>query len=223
MSATAAWTARIRPGAVIKGRVFTAVDGAEVAVPDPAGLTHLQFRRFAGCPICNLHLRSLVRREKELVASGVREVAFFHAPPDELRRYVADVPFALVGDPEKLTYREFGVEAAPRALLDPRVWPTILHSVAVSLREVLRRGKPMPPSRTPHAARRTPHGGRTGLPADFLIGPDGTVLAAKYGAHAGDQWSADEVLRLAATVWPEPTAGVRPVGRRPIRGRARRR
>ena len=158
MSATAAWTARIRPGAVIKGRVFTAVDGAEVAVPDPAGLTHLQFRRFAGCPICNLHLRSLVRREKELVASGVREVVFFHAPPDELRRYVADVPFALVGDPEKLTYREFGVEAAPRALLDPRVWPTILHSVAVSLREVLRGGKPMPPSRTPHAARRTADG-----------------------------------------------------------------
>jgi hypothetical protein len=101
------------------------------------------------------------------------------------------VPFALVADPEKLTYREFGVEAAPRALIDPRVWPTIVHSVAVSLREVLRGGKPMPPSRRPH-------GGRTGLPADFLIAPDGTVLAAKYGAHAGDQWSVDEVLRLAA-------------------------
>ena len=33
-----------------------------------------------------------------------------------------------------------------------------------------------------------------GLPADFLIGPDGTLVAAHYGAHADDQWSVDELL-----------------------------
>jgi hypothetical protein len=37
-----------------------------------------------------------------------------------------------------------------------------------------------------------------GLPADFLIGSDGRVLAAKYGRHADDQWSVDELLDLAA-------------------------
>jgi hypothetical protein len=172
-------------------RSFTAVDGSEVAVPDPVLLTHLQFRRFAGCPVCNLHLRSIARRHEEISANGVREVVFFHAPADELRRYVADVPFALIGDPDKLTYREFGVEAAPRALLDPRVWPTIVRAVAVSLGEVIRGRKPMPPSRSPH-------GGRIGLPADFLIASDGTVRAAKYGEHAADQWSVDELLRLVA-------------------------
>lgn len=181
----------IRTGAAVERRLFTTVEGVEVAVPDPQLLTHLQFRRFAGCPVCNLHLRSMVRREQEITAAGVREVVFFHASAQELRPYVADLPFAVVGDPEKLVYREFGVEAAPRALLDPRVWPTIAHAVAVSLRDVLRGRKPMPPSRRPR-------GGRVGLPADFLIAPDGTVLAAKYGAHAGDQWSVDELLRLAA-------------------------
>lgn len=180
-----------RPGAVVEPRVFTTVEGVEAAVPDPQLLTHLQFRRFAGCPVCNLHLRSVVRREREITAAGVREVVFFHAPDQDLRPYVADLPFAVIGDPEKLIYREFGVEAAPRALLDPRVWPTITRSVAVALGEVLRGRKPMPPSRNPH-------GGRVGLPADFLIAPNGTVLAAKYGAHAGDQWSVDELLRLAA-------------------------
>jgi hypothetical protein len=30
-----------------------------------------------------------------------------------------------------------------------------------------------------------------------LIGPDGTIRACKYGVHADDQWSVDEVLRLA--------------------------
>ena len=37
----------------------------------------------------------------------------------------------------------------------------------------------------------------TGLPADFLIGSDGRVLASKYGRHADDQWSVDELLDLA--------------------------
>lgn len=42
-----------------------------------------------------------------------------------------------------------------------------------------------------------PEGGRFGLPADFLIDCDGKVLAAKYGKHAYDQWSVDELLLLA--------------------------
>ncbi|HMZ13123.1 MAG TPA: AhpC/TSA family protein, partial [Mycobacterium sp.] len=33
------------------------MDGASIRVPGP-GRLHLQFRRFAGCPICSLHLRS---------------------------------------------------------------------------------------------------------------------------------------------------------------------
>ena len=36
-----------------------------------------------------------------------------------------------------------------------------------------------------------------GMPADFLIDTDGTVLAAKYGEHGADQWSVDELLALA--------------------------
>jgi hypothetical protein len=40
-------------------------------------------------------------------------------------------------------------------------------------------------------------GGHFGLPADFLIAPTGQVLAAKYGRHASDHWSVDEVVLLA--------------------------
>jgi hypothetical protein len=31
----------------------------------------------------------------------------------------------------------------------------------------------------------------------FLIGPDGRVLAAKYGKYVDDQWSVEELLDLA--------------------------
>jgi hypothetical protein len=45
--------------------------GAPVSIPSTSHrLVHLQFRRFAGCPICNLHLRSIAVRHDELVATS---------------------------------------------------------------------------------------------------------------------------------------------------------
>jgi hypothetical protein len=32
------------------------------------------------------------------------------------------------------------------------------------------------------------------LPADFLLSADGIVQALRYGRHAGDQWSVDDLL-----------------------------
>jgi hypothetical protein len=127
----------------------------------------------------------VVRRHDELMAAGIREVVFFHSPADELRRHTAELPFAVVADPEKRTYVEYGVESAPRALLDPRAWGPIVRGVLTGL---LRRD-PFPSSR--------PVGGRLGLPADFLIAPDGRIVAGKHGVHAYDQWSVDEILAHA--------------------------
>jgi AhpC/TSA antioxidant enzyme len=136
----------------------------------------------------NLHLRSFANRDGELRAAGVREVVMFHAPDEELRPHVVALPFAVVADPGKRLYKEFGVESAKRALLDPRAWPAIVKGVALSLWGIVRHGHPVPSS--------NPHGGRYGLPADFLIASDGVIIAAKYGQHANDQWSVDELLEL---------------------------
>jgi hypothetical protein len=121
------------------------------------------------------------------VAAGVREVVLFHSTAEELRRHAADqLPFAVIADPEKRLYREFGVEAAPRALLNPRALLSIIRAIAVSVWSIAR-GKAKPPAL--HQAA-----GRFGLPADFLIASDGRVLACHYGEHAYDQWSVDELL-----------------------------
>jgi len=173
--------------ATVSARTLTTVTGAHVPVPDPDRLVHLQFRRFAGCPVCNLHLRSIVSRKADIEAAGIREVVLFHSSADALRPYTADLPLDVVPDPGRALYREFGVESGPRALLDPRGWPAIVRAVARELQAV-RRGRPAPPA---HA-----EGGRLGLPADFLIAPDGRVLAGKHGAHVDDQWSVDELLAL---------------------------
>ncbi|MFJ3725790.1 redoxin domain-containing protein [Streptomyces sp. NPDC090045] len=63
------------------------VSGESVSPPNLAGRTViLKFYRFAACPICNLHVRELVRRAGELEAAGVVPVAVFHSPAHRLRK-----------------------------------------------------------------------------------------------------------------------------------------
>lgn len=180
----------IGPGSVVAPRELVTVSGEAVPLPDPDRLVHLQLRRFAGCPICNVHLQAVARRHDEIAAAGIREVAVFHSSDTELRRHGVEFPFAVVGDPDKLLYDEFGVGSSRRAILDPRALAPV---VAQQVRRLIRRGAPTP---TP-MYNSAPTGGRLGLPGDFLIGSDGRVVACKYGTHAYDQWSVDELLELA--------------------------
>ena len=160
---------------------LTNIHGAEVKIPDAKmKWVHLQFRRFAGCPICNLHLRSFVKRNSELVAAGIHEVVLFHSPKESLLPYQGSFPFDVIGDPDKQIYREFGVGSSIFAILDVRAWPAIVKGNSL-------RNRP----------KGDPEGGPLGLPADFLIDASGKIAAGHYGSYADDDWSVDEVLALA--------------------------
>ncbi|MBX7434002.1 AhpC/TSA family protein [Mycobacterium sp. Y57] len=174
-------------GDVVAARRLDAIDGTEVPVPDPTRLVHLQFRRFAGCPICHLHLRSVARRHDEIRAAGVVEVAVFHSAADALRKHQSDLPFGVVADPERVLYREFGVGSSPASIAHPRAWLAAV------------RGTRQQRSPTAGMGRGEDH---FGLPADFLIGPDGALLAVKYGKHADDQWSVDDIIAVASRHGP---------------------
>jgi peroxiredoxin len=179
-------------GDTIAPRVLTTIRSEAVPVPDPQCLVHLQFRRYAGCPICNVHLRSVARRYDEIQAAGICVVAVFHSPAEDMLPHQAALPFAAVADPRRLLYAEFGVETSPRAVTHPRAWTTPLNPgvYPAVLRGLRNGGSP------------SPRHGETvlGLPADFLIDPDGRVVALHYGRHANDQWSVDEVIQLALGV-----------------------
>lgn len=179
---------QVKPGDIVQADELHSINGATVSVPDPEKVVHLQFRRFAGCPICNVHLQSVVKRYDEITANGIREVVLFHSTPEELETYVDDLPFDLVADPDRTLYRRFGVENSVRSVIDPRsVAPIFKGMVDPSLAGKLRLKAGM------HRA----NGGHLGLPADILIDTNGTVIDAKYGKHAGDQWSVDELLQHA--------------------------
>jgi peroxiredoxin len=180
---------RIQTGVVLQPRELLTIRSERVRIPDEERLVHLQFRRFAGCPVCNLHLQSFAQRHSELDAAYIREVVVFHSSKQELLPYTGHLPFHVIADAEKRLYKAFGVESGARALLDPRAWAPIMRGIIRSLGAIVRRKEPVPPL--------NPNGGRFGLPADFLIASDGRVLACKYGGHAYDQWSVDEILALS--------------------------
>ncbi len=175
-------TGQIEVGVVIGSEELETTSGELVRVPDPDRLVHLQFRRFAGCPFCNLHLQSVAKRHDDIAAAGIAELVVFHSSAASLLTYQeAELPFPVIPDPNKHLYRRFGVESSLLAVLHPRAWAAEIRGLRAKRRKLsldLR-------------------GGPLGLPADFLIAPDGTVLACHYGSHAYDQWSVDELLALA--------------------------
>jgi peroxiredoxin len=193
MHATSATGDHARVGDAFPTLELTATSGQLVTIPDPAGnFVHLQLRRFAGCPICNLHLRSIVTRKEEIRSHGIREVVVFHSTAAELAKHEAELPFPLIADPERELYRRLGVERRPSSLLSTRALRAAIAGQAAALGNRSTKRGALGPIK--------PTGGRLGLPADFLIAPDGRVAALKYGQHAYDQWTVDELLDQAHPV-----------------------
>jgi len=142
-------------------------------------MLHLQFRRFAGCPICNLHLQSFILRHHELAENQIQEVVVFHSPKSAMLEYQLGAPFPFIADPDKKLYKAFGVEASIMSVLNPKAWPS-------AVKGLFKQG-PGFPSRGESAL---------GLPADFLIDSAGEVITVHYGKHASDHLEFDELLAL---------------------------
>jgi peroxiredoxin len=99
--------AELNIGNVVHRRELVNIHGNPV--PDSERLVHLQFRRYAGCPACNVHLRSIARRHDEILATGIREIVVFHSKRETMLEFQGELPFAAVADPEKRLYAEFGI------------------------------------------------------------------------------------------------------------------
>jgi peroxiredoxin len=172
-------------GDTIRHHDLLTIHGKTVRIPDPDLLVHLQFRRYAGCPVCNLHMRSIAARHDEIVAAGIREVVVFHSDPETMLPFQGALPFAVVADPDRTLYAEFGVGTMPLTnALRLRSWRAAARSLAAAptLRGIGPKGQTA-----------------LGLPADFLITPAATILAARYGKFTDDHWSVDELLALGAS------------------------
>lgn len=171
---------KINTNAKIDELTLESIQGDTVSIPHKTNFTHLQFRRFAGCPMCNLHIQSFIRKHQDLISNGIQEVAIFHSTKSSMLSHYAEAPFPLIADAEKILYRKFGVEPSIMSILHPKAWVAGIKGLFV-------RGSGLPDF------------GESiiGLPADFLISNSGEVVAFKYGKHAYDHWELEEVITLA--------------------------
>lgn len=132
---------QFKPGDKIIAEQLKDINGCRISLLPERGLTHLQFRRFAGCPICNLHLQSFNRRYVELKSLSIQEVVLFHSDIEQLQKYAHDFPFPIVADPKREYYRKFSVESSPYALSSLSVIGGIIRGVFYTLYQVIFFGK----------------------------------------------------------------------------------
>lgn len=148
-----------------------------VDVPHTNRWTHIQFRRYSGCAVCNLHLHSFITRQQELESAGIQEIVVFNSTQERILADLPTSPFHLIADPHNRLYQQFGVAKSLLAVFNPAVW-------LFALRGALKFGVQLPRDNETSF----------GLPADFLVNAQGKLAAVYYGTHANDQWSFDEVL-----------------------------
>lgn len=171
---------KVRIGQKVSSFVIETVDGVQQMVPDPfRKLTHLQFRRFSGCPICNYHLHTFSKNAAKLTSAGIQEIVLFHSSVAEMRKFQHDIPFVMVADSKKLLYKKFGVEKSLLATMHPSALWACFRGIVLGKMGLKVENGPF------------------GLPADILINQQGVIVAVKYGKHAYDQWELDELLELA--------------------------
>lgn len=165
---------------------FTAetIDGRAVSLRQFAGKpVLLMFFRYASCPMCNLRLHDLAKEYAGLRNRGLAVLALFHSPARAIRAHAGgrQYPFPLVADPEFRLYRMYGVETS---------WPRLLLSI-------------VKPGFYVSFFRSLLHGFWGGaawqmakMPADFLVGPDGRLVAAHYGRDIGDHLTVAQLHAL---------------------------
>lgn len=133
----------------------------------------LSFYRYASCPLCNLRVHELARRQANWQARGLDMLAVFQSPAVKMREYVGKqhTPFPLIPDPDQKLYARYGVEHSWAGFL--KAWVIRLPEIG---RSVMRKGY-LPGSVEGDIHR---------IPADFIIDPQGRIVEAYYGQDIGD-------------------------------------
>jgi thioredoxin-dependent peroxiredoxin len=141
----------------------------------------LSFYRYASCPFCNLRVHELMQHLVEFDQRGLSLVAVFQSAREGIREHVGKQrpPFPIIPDPGHSMYRSYRVETSLQGLL---------LGLTLGMGKALKAmGQGFLPGRM--------EGSITLVPADFLIGPDGTILLAFYGKDISDHLPIEIILQ----------------------------
>lgn len=174
---------RLQPGSAVPDFTADVFAGPALTLSSLRGNpVWLAFFRYSGCPLCNLRVQQMITRYAELTATGMRIVAVFQAPLDEIARNVGkqNAPFPIVSDPDEKLYALFGLEASLSGYISPANAPIMVDAVKAGF------------------LMGTMHGTKTRLPADFLIDAQGQLVEAFYAPIIGAHIPFERVERFVA-------------------------
>jgi peroxiredoxin len=130
------------------------------------------FFRFASCPLCNLRVHQMIGSWPRY-SPHCHYVAVFQSPAERFEGFLTkhSPPFPVVADPEMDLFRRFGVESSVMKAMSPDV----LTRTAEAMKQGFALG-PLSPK----------DGAAFRVPADFIIGTDGTLTMVHYGANVSE-------------------------------------
>lgn len=174
-------------------RLVAGQKAPDFSITDIKGKTHkpedyrgryllLSLYRYASCPFCNLRISQVMQRADVFKTQGLDILAVFQSPEVKIRQYVGKQhpPFSIVPDPDRTLYSTYRLETS---------WLGMLKAMIFRMGDMMKAfGKGFGPG--------TMEGEKNRLPADFLIGPDGTIIEAYYGKDIGDHMPFETIERL---------------------------
>ena len=141
----------------------------------------LAFYRYASCPLCNLHIHSIINRFDEVKKSGLIFLPVFQSSPSEVQKYAGknDLPFPIICDPQEEIYNLYNVGKS--------------YGGFVSLSVMAKGMKAMMSGHMPGKME----GEISRLPSEFIINKDFEIIYRYDGKNIGDHPSLDIVLEKA--------------------------
>lgn len=144
----------------------------------------LIFFRFAGCPVCNFQVHSLIENYPKLQAQNIEVIAVFESSNETLAAYISDagVPFPVIGNPDLSLYKKYSV--------DKSVGKMMRTMFKKEPKQQMKQGEEMFGGK-----KYKKDGSMIRIPADFIIEPSGNIRVAHYGNFIGDHLSLSAILQ----------------------------
>jgi thioredoxin-dependent peroxiredoxin len=144
----------------------------------------LAFFRFAGCPVCNFRMHSLIENYAKLQQQNIEIIAVFESDNEVLATYIKDanIPFPVIGNHELSLYKKYGVQKSVLKMMN-----TMFKKEP---KQQMKKGATLF-----NEKKYKQDGSMTRMPADFLIDSTGKIQIAHYGKFIGDHIPLDEIIK----------------------------
>jgi peroxiredoxin len=146
------------------------VNGTRLDCGRPTTPAVVLFTRYAGCPVCQLHVSRIATAMPAFRARSCGVWMIFQSTPEDLQAAIAEWKpgFSAVADPAAHLYDAFAAEGSMAGYIHPRSLLAVVRAIVAGKRHGRFEGR------------------ETQMPAGFVLDADGRNGLAHYGRNVGD-------------------------------------